>query len=176
MKLPSQAVPAILLLALLNLPAAAGVPAAHWLEPIPAAKRASAVQSLRALLRAESRKDWSAVYQLRPELDRQTESEPEFTRRWLEISKDTVLDFQPERAVPSVFGSESDDEQVFDILGCAKVRGRDQTRFQSGSISAHLTSYGWALDGVHLMTDDDDKPEPCSFHTGAALLASGGTR
>ena len=138
---------------------------------IPAAHRASLLAALRRLMSAESRQDWQTVYRLRPELDRETETEEQFVQRWQEVTLATVLDFEPRLASPSTFAAEAEGEQVFDIQGCAQVE-RDHTKAgQEGAISAHLDQGSWYLDGVHLLTDDDDKPEPCTFHAGRGLLA-----
>ncbi len=165
----------ISLAAMLACPAFAGTPRdasarRPWLEPVPRADRAPLVSSLQRLIAAEQREDWDAVYQLRPDLDRQTETEPQFARRWQEITPGKVLDFAPFHTVPSTFASEAPGEQVFDILGCTRVSSEDGTISQEGSVSAHLQDGKWYLDGVHLMATDDDAPEPCTFHPDGALL------
>ncbi len=149
-----------------------GQEADRWAGSVPRASRDSLIAGLRTLLRAESKGDWHTVYELRPDLDRETESEAEFKQRWTATVKGTVVDFAPARAVASVFGEDSDSEKVFDIQGCAKVGDGGTTRFQQGGISAHLDGGEWYLDGVHLMTDSGDHPEPCDFHPAHALLAS----
>ncbi len=161
--------------ALLALPLAAGTrnPApAGWLAPVPASGRASLLSALHRLMFAEARQDWGAVYNLRPQLDRETETEAQFTRRWKEISPDPVLDFEPLRTDPSNFANESENERVFDVMGCALVERDGAKSGQEGSISAHLDGDAWYLDGVHLLTDDTDQPEPCRFHPGRGVLAA----
>ncbi len=166
---------AVCLAALLALPLAA---AAHrpalpgWLAPVPASRRASLLDSMRQLMFAEAHQDWDAVYRLRPPLDRETETKEQFAHRWQEISPDPVLDFEPLHTSPSMFAYESEGEQVFDVMGCALVQRDDAKSGQEGSISAHLDGDTWYLDGVHLLTNDDDQPEPCRFHPERGLLAT----
>lgn len=154
----------------------AAAPSERWLEAIPRASRDSLISAARALVRAENRQDWHAVYELRPDLDRETETEAEFQRRWTSEAPGRIIDFEPTRSVPSLLGAETQDEKLFDVLGCAQVRTRASTRFQTGSIAAHLVDGAWLLDGVHLITDSVNHPEPCTFHRGNGLLASGGPK
>ena len=153
-------------------PRAAEPARAAWMSPIPAAGRAPLMAGLRRLMSAEARQDWGTVYRLRPELDRETESEDDFVQRWKQVTPATVLDFEPLRADVSTFAAVSEDEQVFEIMGCAQVQQEDSKTGQEGAISAHLQDGQWSLDGVHLLTDDQDRPEPCHFHPGRALLAA----
>ncbi len=125
---------------------------------------------------AESHQDWGTVYKMRPDLDRETETEQQFESRWKEISPDPVLDFEPLRTDPSNFADESESEQVFDVMGCALVQRDGAKSGQEGSISAHLDGGTWDLDGVHLLTDDDDQPEPCRFHAERGVLAAAAAR
>ena len=145
---------------------------AGWLVPIPAASRTSLVAAMRRLMSAEAHQDWTTVYRLRPELDRETETEEQFTRRWKEISPDAVLDFEPLHTSPSNFAGVSPDEQVFDVLGCAMVERDGSKASEEGSISAHLVGGTWYLDGVHLLMNDNDQPEPCRFQPGSGILAA----
>ncbi len=167
------------LAALLALPPVAGArnsAPAGWLLPIPASSRASLLGAVHQLMFAEAHQDWDAVYKMRPQLDRETETEPQFTKRWKQVSPDPVLDFEPLRTSPSNFAYESEGERAFDVMGCALVQ-RDQTKAgQEGSISAHLQDGTWYLDGVHLLTDDDDQPEPCRFHPERGVLAAAAPR
>lgn len=164
---------AVLLAALLALPlaAVARTPTEPWLVAIPAAGRASLEAALRSLLAAEAGQDWAAIYHLRPSLDRETETEEQFVRRWKEMAPDPVFDFEPRRTDTSLFAGVSAGEQVFDIQGCVQLEKGSQMG-EEGSISAHLEDGHWSLDGVHLLTDAVDKPEPCRFHTDRGLLAS----
>jgi hypothetical protein len=167
-----RSVTASCLAALLLLPLAAGArnPASGWLLPIPASGRASLLSAVHQLMFAEAHQDWSAVYRLRPALDRETETEEQFTQRWKEISPDPVLDFEPLRTIASTFAGVSEDEQVFDVLGCALV-DRGSKMGEKGSISAHLQGGTWYLDGVHVLTDDVGRPEPCRFDPDRGVLA-----
>ena len=144
--------------------------AAGWIAPIPATHRASLLAVLHRLLTAESRQDWQTVYRLRPRLDRDTESEEQFAQRWQKVTRGTVLDFEPRRARESLFVAVKEGEKVFDIQGCAEVERDDAKAGQQGAISAHLDQGSWYLTGVHLMTDNRGKPEPCTFHAGHGLL------
>ncbi len=166
---------AVCLAALFLLPLAAGArnpTAAGWLLPVPASGRAPLLSAVHQLMFAEAHQDWRAVYRLRPDLDRETETEQQFEQRWKQISPDPVLDFEPRRTDPSDFADESETEQVFDVMGCALVQRDGAKSGQEGAISAHLDGGTWYLDGVHLMTDDDDQPEPCRFHAGRGVLAA----
>jgi len=166
---------AVCLAALSLLPAASAgrSRAAAWLASIPASRRASLLTAMHQLIGAEARQDWGAVYRLRPVLDRETETEAQFQRRWQETEPVTILDFEPLHTSPSNFAYVSVSEQVFDIQGCAQVERDDAGSGQEGSISAHWDDETWHLDGVHLLTDDLDDPEPCRFHAGRGLLPRG---
>ena len=136
-------------------------PTPRWLEPIPPASRSSLIDAVKHLVGAESRQDWATVYRLRPFLDRETESQPQFIQRMALISPGEVVDFEPSRSVFSEFGGLTPTDQVFDVMGCAQVRAGDRLARQRGSITAHLDGGEWFLEGVHLLADDDGRPEPC---------------
>ncbi len=149
----------------------AKVPSAPWLQAVPAERRATLLDGLKKLVDAEKRQDWSSVYNLRPLLDRETEDEPHFVQRWPQVSPGHILDFEPVKTSFSEFGGLSDEDQVFDIIGCAQVKSGDKRIAQEGGITAHYDGQEWYLDGVHLMTTEVGDPEPCTFHAGHGLLA-----
>ena len=146
-------------------------PSAAWLQPVPAARRAPLLDAMKKLVNALKQKDWSTVYALRPLLDRETEDEARFIQRWAQESPGHIVDFEPKQTTFAEFGGLSEDDQVFDIMGCARVEKGDKPIAQEGGITAHYDGDRWYLDGVHLMTTDTGEPEPCESHPSHGLLA-----